>query len=364
MDGVVPSATVASGINNGTQDVNVGRCSYTAPLNKGNVLINTNDPNNYSPSLSRPILFAKVVTGEPSRNVSPTARKSVNFRTLITPARNGVDVTVPLESIRSISEQFENTAYGFFLRKRMAYPVVANYDSLDAMLENGPLTFSDDGLSVIATKLDTPLMLESYISDMCMQSWGKSSYAREMIDLQADVELKDTIMVFGHVLDECPKNMCLDVVKNLKTLRQAARGVQDGPNVGFKPTKQVYRPVSNMISANTSDDDDLGTNGGNSKLAWKGKSFYKAVTKGNEDSKSEVEVVFDETANLMASTSLKGRSDRGYDTNSLLEQWMETKRDDDYNPYDDDFYESHYMSEDLQAICDDFDITVYGRKKK
>ncbi|GJX64586.1 hypothetical protein Tco_0298929 [Tanacetum coccineum] len=49
---------------------------------------------------------------------------------------------------------------------------------------------------------------------------------------------------------------------------------------------------------------------------------------------------------------------------SLLEQWRETKRDDDYDPYDDDLYESHDMSEDLQAICDDFDIKVHGRKKK
>ncbi|GJY49248.1 putative reverse transcriptase domain-containing protein, partial [Tanacetum coccineum] len=36
-----------------------------------------------------------------------------------------------------------------------------------------PITaFSEDGLSAIATKLGTPLMLESYTSDMCMQSWG------------------------------------------------------------------------------------------------------------------------------------------------------------------------------------------------
>ncbi|GJW88322.1 retrovirus-related pol polyprotein from transposon TNT 1-94 [Tanacetum coccineum] len=41
-----------------------------------------------------------------------------------------------------------------------------------------------------------------------------------------------------------------------------------------------------------------------------------------------------------------------------------TKQDDDYNPYDDDLYESHDMSENLQAICDDLDITARGWKKK
>ncbi|GKD18429.1 hypothetical protein Tco_1207587 [Tanacetum coccineum] len=43
------------------------------------------------------------------------------------------------------------------------------------------------------------------------------------------------------------------------------------------------------------------------------------VPTGNVDSEREVDVVFDETANLMASTSFKGGSDRGYDTNNLLE---------------------------------------------
>ncbi|GJS49629.1 reverse transcriptase domain-containing protein [Tanacetum coccineum] len=87
------------------------------------------------------------------------------------------------------------------------------------------------------TKLGTPLMLDSYTSDMCMQSWGRSSYARVIIELRADVALKDNIVVampkitkeghytcnvhveyewkpprcssckvFGHIHEECPKN--------------------------------------------------------------------------------------------------------------------------------------------------------------
>nr|GEV30139.1 hypothetical protein [Tanacetum cinerariifolium] len=41
---------------------------------------------------------------------------------------------------------------------------------------------------------------------------------------------------------------------------------------------------------------------------------------GNVDGDSEVKVVFDETTDLMDSTSFKGGSDRGNGTNSLLEQ--------------------------------------------
>ncbi|GJW90426.1 hypothetical protein Tco_0167979 [Tanacetum coccineum] len=294
---------------------NVGQCCTAAP-NEGNVLINVIDSpatNSYLMLLG-PTSYAKLVIGESSK-------KSMNFCTLIVPAGNGADVA-----------------------------------------------FSEDGLSAIGTKLGTPLMLDSYTSDMCIQSWGMSSYARAVIEFRADVELKNTIvvamskLVFGHVLDECPKNIRSNVVKNLKTHRQLARV----PALVVK--KQAELSSQKVSNANPfdalnsiEDGDDMGTNGENSKLAGKeslnvghgsfnntpiiekidklerqildgkltfvdddGKPLYKVVTKGNEDSESEVEVMFYEIANLMASTSLKGGSDRGYGINSMLEQWRET----------------------------------------
>ncbi|GJV87049.1 hypothetical protein Tco_1530987 [Tanacetum coccineum] len=130
-DGVVPSDTVASGINN-TQDENLGQYPSTGP----------------TASASHPasVSFETPLKGESSRNL--------NFRTLITQAGNGDDVVVMLESIRVVSERYANSAYGFFLGKRVVYPVVANYgvgvatselfaprrnqmDGLDSMLENG-----------------------------------------------------------------------------------------------------------------------------------------------------------------------------------------------------------------------------------
>ncbi|GKE61742.1 zinc knuckle CX2CX4HX4C containing protein, partial [Tanacetum coccineum] len=193
--------------------------------------------------------------------------------------------------------------------------------------------------------------------------------------------------VFGHVLNECPKKIVSNVVKKLNNPRQATGGVSVGPKVSFKSTKQIYRPVSNKNGESTSDkkkqvevsrqevgnlnpfdalnsienDDDLGTNGGNLKLAGKGSLN---VTHGNVVSDSEVEVVFDETANLMALMRFKCGGDRGYGTDSMLEQWRKINRDDDYDPYHDDLYESYDMSDHLQVICDDLDITVRGRKKK
>ncbi|GJX44748.1 hypothetical protein Tco_0261424 [Tanacetum coccineum] len=264
--------------------------------------------------------------------------------------------------------------------------------------------FSEDRSSVIATKLCTPLMLYSYTSNMFMQSWGRSSYARAMIELRADVDLKDTIMVamlkligegfymctirveyewkpprcssckvFGHVLDEYPKKIISDVVNNLMNPRQDAKGVQVGPKVVGWEDGQFWRAPSDhgffhVASSSTSTTpiveriDKLKRQINDAKLTLvddDGKPIPKVVSKVNEDSDSEVEDVVDEHAVFIWHlTCLESGNDSGYGTNSLLEQWRSTKRVNDYDPYDDDLYEN------LQALSDDFDITVHGQKKK
>ncbi|GJR68502.1 reverse transcriptase domain-containing protein [Tanacetum coccineum] len=173
----------------------------------------------------------------------------------------------------------------------------SSMDGLNSMLENEDVenvpiwvklhgvlvtTFRKDGLSAIAMKLSTPLMLDSYTSDMCLQSWGRSSYARVMIELRADMELKDNIVmvmpkileegyytctfrveyewkpprcscckVFGHTREECPKYIGLGVAKNLKKPSQTSQGVSVGPKMGFKPQKE-YRPVTKKPTASPS----------------------------------------------------------------------------------------------------------------
>ncbi|GJV32722.1 zinc knuckle CX2CX4HX4C containing protein [Tanacetum coccineum] len=161
--------------------------------------------------------------------------------------------------------------------------------------------------------------------------------------------------VFGHVLGECPKKIVSGVLKNLKTPRQAVRGVQVGSNVGskvqVKPTKQVYHPISKKNGANSNgtkkqvgltrqkastsnpldafntveNDDELGANGWKSKSAFggpttaslaerindlerqildgklvlvddNGKLLKNVDDRVNVDSDSEVDEVFNETA--------------------------------------------------------------------
>nr|GEY93650.1 hypothetical protein [Tanacetum cinerariifolium] len=199
-----------------------------------------------------------------------------------------------------------------------------------------------------------------------------------MIELRADVELKDTIVVampklvgegfymctirveyewkpprclsfkvFGHVLNECPKKIITDVVKNLNNPRQTTRGVSVGPKA--EASRQEVSNSNPFDAFNSIENDyDLGTNEGISK--WVGKGSLNVV----HGSSSNAPII-----DKIGPTCFKGESDIGYGTNSMWEPWRETKQDDDYDPYDDDLYETHDMPYHLQAICDDLDISVH-----
>nr|GEV60429.1 hypothetical protein [Tanacetum cinerariifolium] len=355
--------------------------------------------------------------------------KKVNVRTLFTPKGNGIDVVILVDSIRAISERCANTCYGFFL---------------DAMLENVPwfirnnplilkkwhpdenllkedvsivpvwvklhgvTAFNEDGLSAIATKLGTPLMLDSYTSDMCMQSWGRSTYARVIIELRDGVELKDNIIVVMHKITREDHYTCAGEKKNVKKPSLTSRGVSVGLKIGFKHQKE-YRHVTKKPNASSSGNKKKGveptievsnsnpfdalnfvdndvkfgisrgtTNLVNNEATSSGSSFTNIDNDGEfaigekidkierqiregklrlldndgnlliptgivkSDSEVEVEVVFDETANLRISTSGNDGSCNGYGINSLLEQWRDSYLDnDDYDPHDDDISEAY-----------------------
>nr|GEZ35201.1 hypothetical protein [Tanacetum cinerariifolium] len=200
------------------------------------------------------------------------SKKAMNFRTLFTLGGNEVDAFVPVESIRATSARFANTAYGFFLGKRAAYLVVVNYfssmDGLDTMLENGPWFIRNNSLILKKWDPNVNLLKEDvgnvlvWVKLYGVPMTGRSSYARAMVKVQADVEMKDTIVVvmlklskegfytctvrveyewkpfrcacckvFGHIQEECPKNPCLGVAKNLKKPSQTPKGVSVGPKV-------------------------------------------------------------------------------------------------------------------------------------
>nr|GEV11082.1 hypothetical protein [Tanacetum cinerariifolium] len=162
----------------------------------------------------------------------------------------------------------------------------------------------DSGSSkVAATSPNVTMNYVTIVNSSWSASHAKSSYVRVVIELQVDVESKDTFVVavlkfVGEGFSMC--TIVLNVSKYLKNPRQDVTGVQAGLKLWFNPIKQVYQPVSkkrqieltrqeisslnpfNVLNT-VENDDDLGMNEGNSKLVEKG-AISNGVSSSHETS--------------------------------------------------------------------------------
>nr|GEU59754.1 hypothetical protein [Tanacetum cinerariifolium] len=185
----------------------------------------------------------------------------------------GANVAIPLPAVEEVSKRFKNTMYGYFIGKRLSFPVVENYvknawekfgleramlsngffffqfyswDRMERVLENGPWLIQI-GLSLITSQIGNPIMLDAYNSKMCQKSWGKNSYARALVEVSSlnplqdslvvaipfpdgsghllesiEVEYKwtpprcETCKIFDHVDDACPKRVKVVVQSQVK----------------------------------------------------------------------------------------------------------------------------------------------------
>ncbi|GJU60357.1 zinc knuckle CX2CX4HX4C containing protein [Tanacetum coccineum] len=163
------------------------------------------------------------------------AQPQVNsiFRPLVVdPVFNGVNIFIPHKVVKKVSARLEHTLYGYFIGKRLAFPVVEYYarqnwgkhglkivmmntngffslnliqsllkDELTRIpiwvkLHDIPLqVFEEDGISLIATFIGKPIMLDSYTSSMCKDSWGRSSFARFLIEINSEADLVDVVTI-------------------------------------------------------------------------------------------------------------------------------------------------------------------------
>ncbi|GKD74388.1 hypothetical protein Tco_1332670 [Tanacetum coccineum] len=80
---------------------------------------------------------------------------------------------------------------------------------------------------------------------------------------------------------------------------------------------------------------------------------------GDYDSEHEVASVDNDMTHFLASERV------GFDTQNLLEQWRDSYGNGDYDEDSyNDMYEDQDPPQEIQAICDNLDIPVRGRKKK
>ncbi|GJS94715.1 zinc knuckle CX2CX4HX4C containing protein [Tanacetum coccineum] len=127
--------------------------------------------------------------------------------------------------------------------------------------------FSEDGISPITTKFGKPIMLDSYTSSMCIDSWGRSSFARCLIEIKADDVLKEIITMGILLLDGYGFSKETNKPPKVSVLPASSSGSPNGMNGGI--TFNI--PVSNP---------------------------YVVL---NEESEEDVENVFDKSVNLLSS---------------------------------------------------------------
>ncbi|GJX16025.1 zinc knuckle CX2CX4HX4C containing protein [Tanacetum coccineum] len=167
--------------------------------------------------------------------------------------------------------------------------------------------FSEDGLSIIASQIGKPIMLDSYTSLKdglsIIKSWGRSSFARCLIEINTDDVLKDSLTlgvpiikesgftietinieyewkpprcylckIFGHVYDHWPKKVLIPLI--------------------VKKTNDRFR----MVGKKKKKDKSKSTNGGIITMS----NSYAAL----DESKEKVENVYDESPNLFISTKI------------------------------------------------------------
>nr|GEU76378.1 zinc knuckle CX2CX4HX4C [Tanacetum cinerariifolium] len=203
-------------------------------------------------------------------------------------------------------------------------------------LHDVPLqVFDKDGISLIATFIGKLAMLDSYTSSMCIDSWGRSSFARCLIKVNSEADLvvvvnigipsltgddftKETICVeyewrpprfdickiFGNVQDPCPKKVaCPPII--------STSDVVTPTNVRYEPKKATNVPMKGATdvgnASNSSSRLKSTCNSSNNDNITSSNSFY-ALNVEEEEEEEVVENVYDETANLCINTKTGGGS--------------------------------------------------------
>ncbi|GJS03256.1 zinc knuckle CX2CX4HX4C containing protein [Tanacetum coccineum] len=261
-----------------------------------------------------------------------------NFRTLVVdPVFDGVNISIPHKVVKKVSTRFEHTLYGYFIGKRMTFPeavqeggpwlirkslIILKKRSMDTRLLKEELTriliwvklhdvpiqaFEEDGISLITTFIGKPVMLDSYISSMCNESWGRSNFARCLIKVNLKADLVDVITIgipslsgdgftketipveyewrpprcdmcniFGHVYDHCPKKVVSPpIVTTYNVVTPTVEKTNDGfqmvvkQNVRYEPNATTSAPKKGVTNVgNTSQSSSMLKTTGNSSKKY------------------------------------------------------------------------------------------------
>ncbi|GJV94535.1 TMV resistance protein N [Tanacetum coccineum] len=132
--------------------------------------------------------FTNVVNG---LNATRSSWK-INFRTMVNPDKvDNSDFILPMATVNATKHKFENTLVGFFVGKKVAFPLVKNYVT-NTWNKFGFKKIIGDDEGVFYFKFATSKGLEQ----------GRVGYARALIKVLADKELKQEVTMAIPTVEE------------------------------------------------------------------------------------------------------------------------------------------------------------------
>ncbi|GJS82036.1 putative reverse transcriptase domain, reverse transcriptase zinc-binding domain protein [Tanacetum coccineum] len=233
-------------------------------------------PTEATPSSPQKKSFLNVVTKETK---NPTNLK-VNFRSLVNSEQvENSDCVLPVEHVIAAQNKFANSLICFFVGKKVAFQLVQNYVSntwskfgfQKVMCDDDDVyyfkftsmtgleqvkvhkvpvvAYSKDGLSLIATQIGKPIMFDAFTNAMCAEPWGRLGFARALIEVTTEIELKHEVTMVVPVVDgEGHAMEKMEIKYDWKPLRQVG-GKEDTITVKDKENDSDYESkVEEMVS--------------------------------------------------------------------------------------------------------------------
>nr|GEV94062.1 hypothetical protein [Tanacetum cinerariifolium] len=173
---------------------------------------------------------------EPGASANDQPKVNSNLCTLVAdPAFDGVNISIPRKVVKKVSTRFEHALYGYFIRKRMAFPVVEYFArnnwakhglkrimmnskgffffkfdsraSLEAVLEGGPWLIRKSPIILKKWSMDTRLLKEELtrisiwvkLHDVPIQfflrGWHSSSFTWCLIEINSEADFVDVVTI-------------------------------------------------------------------------------------------------------------------------------------------------------------------------
>ncbi|GKB65935.1 hypothetical protein Tco_0927347 [Tanacetum coccineum] len=185
--------------------------------------------------------------------------------------------------------------------------VVEKKWSIDTRLLKEELT----RISLIATFIGKPIILDSFTSSMCNDSWGRSSFARCLIKVNLKADLVDavTIRIPSLTGDDFTKETIRGVIPPIVTTFNVVTPTVEKTNDVFQTLKKVRYEPKASTSAPKKGVTDVGNASTSSMLQNTGTSSNKdninssnsfaALNVEDEEEEEVVKNVYDKKANLV-----------------------------------------------------------------